>query len=224
MSRKPTRQCKRTDCPQCTKTVDKHVVSALTRQENLTPNSDGNNTENLATVDSNWLEQWTPQMMQQLQTDDETITTAICLPEQYSAKPVIHSPNQELVTLLRQWDQLRLRDGLLFREFVTNDSTVILQLIAPKSLRFEIMNQLHNNRISGHLGREKTLSKIRSRFYWPGMTSHISRWCQTCGSCARAKPGPGKGKYPMSHCTVYGPLECIAIDIMGRLPETDNGN
>lgn len=64
------------------------------------------------------------------------------------------------------------------------------------------MNQLHNNRISGHLGREKTLSKIRSRFYWPGMTGDVSRWCQTYRSCARVKPEPGKGKYPMSHCTV----------------------
>ncbi|CAC5361869.1 unnamed protein product [Mytilus coruscus] len=45
-----------------------------------------------------------------------------------------------------------------------------------------------------------------------------------CGICARSKPGPGIGKSPMQHCTVYGPLECIAIDIMGPLPETDSGN
>ncbi|VDI83088.1 Hypothetical predicted protein [Mytilus galloprovincialis] len=86
------------------------------------------------------------------------------------------------------------------------------------------MLQLHNNRTAGHLGREKTLNKVRSRFYWPCMTSDISRWCQTCPSCAKRKRGPGKGKYPMQHYTVTRPLECIAIDIMGPLPQTDNDN
>ncbi|CAC5422994.1 unnamed protein product [Mytilus coruscus] len=56
------------------------------------------------------------------------------------------------------------------------------------------------------------------------MTSDVILWCQTCGPCARSKRGPGIGKSPMQHCTVYGPLECIAIDIMGPLPETDSGN
>ncbi|CAC5381214.1 unnamed protein product [Mytilus coruscus] len=86
------------------------------------------------------------------------------------------------------------------------------------------MHQLHNNRTAGHLGREETLGKLRSRFYWPGMTVDVSRWCQTCGPCARSKPGPGIGKSPMQHCTVYGLLECIAIDIIGPLSETVSGN
>lgn len=28
----------------------------------------------------------------------------------------------------------------------------------------------------------------------------------------------------MQHATVYGSMECVAIDIMGPLPITDNGN
>ena len=28
----------------------------------------------------------------------------------------------------------------------------------------------------------------------------------------------------MQHSTVYGPMDCIAIDILGPLPVTDNGN
>lgn len=34
----------------------------------------------------------------------------------------------------------------------------------------------------------------------------------------------GAGTSPMQHATVYGPMECVTIDIMGPLPITDNGN
>lgn len=37
------------------------------------------------------------------------------------------------------------------------------------------MIQLHNSRFAGHLGREKTLKKIQSRFYWPGMSTVVSK-------------------------------------------------
>ena len=84
-------------------------------------------------------------------------------------------------------------------------------------MRTEILNQLHNAKSAGHLGREKTLDKLRARYYRPGMTSDVSRWCQTCICCQRRKPGPVLGKSPMQREPVYCPLECIAIDIMGPL-------
>lgn len=86
------------------------------------------------------------------------------------------------------------------------------------------MHQLHNSRTSGHLGREKTLQSIKNRFYWLGMSDDIGRWCQTCQPCAKKKPGPGMEKNPMQHVTLYGPMECIAKDIVGPLPTTGNGN
>ena len=100
----------------------------------------------------------------------------------------------------------------------------LFQLIAPRNIRKEIMQILHDNRTAGHLGRERTLAAVRRRFYWPGMTDDVSRWCKTCVPCAKQRPGPGLGRSPMQHVTVYGPMECLAIDIMGPLPETGNGN
>lgn len=86
------------------------------------------------------------------------------------------------------------------------------------------MQQMHNCRTAGHLARDKTLNRIRAIFYWPGMSSDVERWCQTCLLCQKRKPGPGVGTSPMQHATVYGPMECVTIDIMGPLPITDNGN
>ena len=89
------------------------------------------------------------------------------------------------------------------------------------------MKHLHDNRTSVHKGREKTLADITRRFYWPGMSDDVSRWCKTCIPCAKGNPGPGKGKSPMQDVTVYGPMECPAIDIQNvlrQLQETINVN
>jgi hypothetical protein len=56
------------------------------------------------------------------------------------------------------------------------------------------------------------------------MTSDVRRWCKTCDVCARRKAGPGVGKSPLQQSPVGGPLERIAVDIMGPLPMTRNGN
>lgn len=32
----------------------------------------------------------------------------------------------------------------------------------------------------GHQGMERITALLRSRYYWPGMSSDVSQWCQTC--------------------------------------------
>jgi hypothetical protein len=83
--------------------------------------------------------------------------------------------------------------------------------------------QLHDSRTAGHLGREKTLNNVRRGFYWPWQTADVSRWVQNCTSWARRKPGPGVGKSPLQHMDVGMPLQRVAIDIPGHLPETREG-
>ncbi len=40
--------------------------------------------------------------------------------------------------------------------------------------------------IGGHLGRDKTIHKICSRFYWkPDMTGDIKRFVETCDVCQK---------------------------------------
>lgn len=97
------------------------------------------------------------------------------------------------------------------------------QLIAPVEIRREIFEQLHMNRIAGHFDRDRIISAIKKRFYWPEMSSEIARWCKNCDLCARCKPGPGKGHAPLTQSKINFPLERIAIDIVGPLPITRDG-
>lgn len=229
LSRRPRRRCKRDDCKQCNSgtTVDCTIaaITSKSSKDQVNDMVDTDSESNIRPIASNWVEQWSDQDLANFQQDDETIKQASeLLAEHGSEKPRIKTQNQELITLLRQWELLEIRNNLLYRKWQNENGTSTLQLVAPKKIRTEIMHMLHDCKTSGHLGREKTLSRVKSRFYWPGITNDIKRWCATCILCQRRKPGPGIGKSPMEHVTVYGPMECIAIDLMGPLPLTENGN
>ena len=127
--------------------------------------------------------------------------------------------------LCAQWGKLVVRGQLLYRQWQTkHDQTQdIFQLVTPRKLQSDIFSQLHHSRVGGHLGISKTLENVRRRFYWPGCKSDIRRWCQTCSSCAQIKPGP-RHRTRLKQIVASNPLDCVAIDLLGELPETENGN
>ena len=229
LSRAPPRKCKRDDCPQCIGKMEDNmpVCPVIETDEmkqsttNIThPDSEPNTT---MTSESNWIEQWGVEKLLELQTEDADIHCIAQHKMSNPVKPDIKSASRDLLLLLQQWDVLKIENGQLYRTWKDTDKEVeINQIVAPSTIRTEIMQQLHNNRIAGHLGREKTLKKIQSRFFWPGMTSDIARWCESCDLCEQKKTGPKKS--PMQRNQVSNTLECIAIDILGPLPETDKGN
>ena len=98
------------------------------------------------------------------------------------------------------------------------------KIVAPLEVRQRILQSLHNSPSGGHLGRNKTLGRVRHRFYWPRYKEHVILWCRRCDVCARSKPGPRRRRAKLGHVSVGAPLERVAVDIMGPLPKTDNDN
>ncbi|CAC5392160.1 unnamed protein product [Mytilus coruscus] len=108
--------------------------------------------------------------------------------------------------------------------YICENSETKALLVAPYEVKSEILKQLHDSRVAGHLGRDKTLDSVKRRFFWPGMTTDVSRWCKTCNECAQAKAGPGLGRYPLQQSVVGDPFDRIALDILGPCPISGNGN
>ena len=66
-----------------------------------------------------------------------------------------------------------------YRRFISADGFQYhLQFVAPRQLHPEILEELHSGAVAGHLGEEKTLSRLKQRFYWPGHWNDVRRWCQ----------------------------------------------
>ena len=123
------------------------------------------------------------------------------------------------------WEQLVLKNGLLFRKFESQDGTSsYLQWVVPSSLQKEILDELHGGTQSGHLGEEKTLSRLKERFYWPGQWNNVRNWCNTCATCATRKSVGAKNRAPLQTIRAGYPMQVVAVDILGPLPESDGGN
>lgn len=114
---------------------------------------------------------------------------------------------------------------MLFKKGESDCGKEIFWLIVlPKELQKYVMNELHSSRTSGHLGVNKTLERVKSRFYWFNMRKDVQHMCKICDVCAARKRPMKHYQGPMKKYVVGVPMERIAIDIMGPLPETEKGN
>ncbi|MCP4651913.1 MAG: hypothetical protein GY858_00810 [Candidatus Omnitrophica bacterium] len=116
-----------------------------------------------------------------------------------------------------------LLDGLLY--FVDPKVHTVFRLALPKCQRAEVLEACHDDVFSGHFGFYKTLEKIRSRYFWPGLIADVKHWVQACRGCSTRKPPPkGKIKAPLVPIPVSGPFDRLAVDCMGPLNLTEHGN
>ena len=97
-------------------------------------------------------------------------------------------------------------------------------MVIPKAMRMEVLEELHGGISGGHLGEDKTLQKLKQRFYWPGHWQSVREWCRNCVSCSRRKNPTPKNKAPLQPVLAGCPMQIVAVDILGPLPQTNSGN
>ncbi|RXN39397.1 Transposon Ty3-I Gag-Pol poly [Labeo rohita] len=115
------------------------------------------------------------------------------------------------LTVLRQWDRLVEREGVLYRRIFRPDGREeIFQVLLPSVLREEILRWLHQEH--GHQGIERTTELVRQRCYRPGMTGEVARWCRECERCQSAKDLQPVASSFMGHLLASRPNEILAVD------------
>lgn len=123
------------------------------------------------------------------------------------------------------WDTLILKNGVLYKKWeAPNLRSTVLQLIVPRKRVKEILEEVHNSPSGGHFGVNKTLEKIRRRFYWATCKQDVEEWCKTCVDCVAKRGSPGKEKSPLQIYNVGSPFVRIQMDVLGPLPTTLSGN
>ena len=100
--------------------------------------------------------------------------------------------------------------------FPRDDLRPSLQTIVPATGRKEILNQLHSSQISGgHFAVEKTLARIRQRFWWPTMRTDVEKKIQWCLTCAARSTGGKKRVAGLVPFKVGIRFNTLAADILG---------
>jgi hypothetical protein len=123
------------------------------------------------------------------------------------------------------WDSLEITDELLLKQFHRKDGVESYnQFIVRLRLRKEILKNMHDSVISGHIGKKKTKEKLSHRYYWYEMREDISIWISQCEICGANKPPNKSSKAPLGSMPMEAPLYRMGTYLLGPLPVTPRGN
>ena len=165
--------------------------------------------------------------LRQLQLEDPSIGYVFRAKEKdrMPATDELKGQSLEVRRLIQLWSQLAVVDGVLLRCFEDDSGKASwMQLVVPRALRDEVMEEIHSGVTGGHLGEERTTHQLRQRFYWPGFFQDIRNFLRTCATCATRKSKAPKPRAPLQTIQAGYPMQTVAVDIMGPLPESDSGN
>ena len=98
-------------------------------------------------------------------------------------------------------------------------------VVVPKTHRSEVMRVAHDSLFGGHLGINNTLSKVKTQFFWPGMTEDVANFCRSCDVCQKTVNKGSVPKATLGRLPLVGvPFERIAIDLMGPFLPSARGH
>ena len=92
--------------------------------------------------------------------------------------------------------------------------------IPPGPMRNDILKANHDFPIAGHLGVQRTLAKIRLRYYWPRMSRHITSYVLSCEKCQTRKAPKQRPAGFMESITATAPFDRLGLAIRAIFPLT----
>ena len=121
-----------------------------------------------------------------------------------------------------------LEDGLLLRNFQSPSvhfGERVSQVVLPKCLREKVLSLAHCGLLAGHQGSKKTLDRVLSNFYWPGVHADVGRYCQSCDICQRTIAKGKVANVSLEKMPIVGiPFERVAVDLIGPItPASERG-
>ena len=115
------------------------------------------------------------------------------------------------------------------QEFTVKDKVIYFnhRIVIPdnKEIKTKILQEHHDNPVSGHVGATKTIELVKRNYYWKNMDAEIKEYVVTCLLCQQNKPSQ---QVPMG---LLNPIptpeqryETWSIDLITQLPRTKHGN
>lgn len=115
--------------------------------------------------------------------------------------------------------------GLLYKKGGRKHTGLRLYVPKGRHLRKIVLAECHDSLYSGHMGREKTLDRVKQLFYWPGMDRTVEEYVRTCPTCMLDKPRNDKRLGLLSPMPVPShPWQYMGIDLITCLPDTERGH
>ena len=110
-----------------------------------------------------------------------------------------------------------LKTDLMYRQF-TKGNKLTLQLVIPERFREKVLRLAHETLMSGHVGIKRTMDRVLTEFFWPGVCGDVSRFCKSCDICQRTIQKGRVTKVPLGKLPLIDtPFKRVAVDIVGPI-------
>jgi hypothetical protein len=170
---------------------------------------------------------WTNEEMRDAQSNDFDLSW-LCPAKELNKKPeyaVVSPLSKAAKVYYMEWDRIEVKEGLLYRRWESDNGREIRwQLIIPEEYKNVVLEELHSVKTAAHFGVNKTRKKVNERFYWYGLSADIRSWIRKCDICARRKSPSTRRRARLQQDIAGHPGQRIAMDILGPLPRTAEGN
>jgi hypothetical protein len=92
-------------------------------------------------------------------------------------------------------------------------------------IRLAILAKIHDSKVAGHFGQHKTYERMTQNIYWSKMEDDVCDYVRSCDICQR-DIASRHNKYGLLQPLdiPYRPWDCISIDTIVTLPESDGYN
>ena len=142
-------------------------------------------------------------------------------------QPPLNNKTQKLSTELKNYrssfSRLKIKDGVLLRSWEKQNLEMPEWLIClPEYYQETIIRLAHDIPSSGHFGQQKTLQRIRSRFYFPHCDLMVRLYVDNCQVCV-LKKGKRKPIAPLNPFYGTHPNDVAQMDICGPMPKNKHG-
>lgn len=98
------------------------------------------------------------------------------------------------------------------------------KLYVPRSKRDEVLQAVHASPVAGHGGQFATFERTASDYWWPKMRTDINSLISNCTVCQARKAERAKAAGLMRSFEICEPNSVVAIDCLGKITQTLQGN
>ena len=157
------------------------------------------------------------------QQKDPIITSVVNAVQSGTGK--INFPSDVTPSLQKRWSQLlpqlAVMDSILYRQVMDGPrEKPSLKVMVPTTLQADFVKLCHDPPYCGHLGVEKTLARLLSFAYWPGIRLTVVDCIANCHSCQEVKSKTNHAEDKKFTSTTTAPGEMVTADVL-KLPEDE---
>ena len=165
---------------------------------------------------------WNNERLEDQQTDADIQWTLRLFEDDDDSPPQPSNAVQN--ELIRNYNQLRVVDNTLYFKDEDSLGRTRFRYVVPTQMRIKFVKMMHEDPFNGHLGYDKTLEKVRERFYWHRLARDVKNVVTHCNSCQRIKNTQRRTIPHLIPIKPSRPFQLVTMDFVTKLPKSTAGN